>query len=111
PQTYRFYKSDVGRWLQRRQKEFEKGHFKSKGPVEAILDPPREGLGDQSHKIAGALETLGASKLVAVGCDPDSWARDLSRLEKYGWRLERFAAFDLFPQTPHIEAVGILIRS
>lgn len=110
PENYRFFKSDVGRWLQRREKDLESGHFKPKGPLEIVLDPPREGLGDQSNKIAGALEALGAKKIVAIGCDPDSWARDLSRLEKYGWRLERFAAFDLFPQTPHIESVGVLVR-
>jgi 23S rRNA (uracil1939-C5)-methyltransferase len=110
PETYRFFKSDVGRWLQRREKDAEKGHFHPKGPLEAILDPPREGLGDQSNKIAGALDTLQVSKLVLIGCDPDSWARDLSRLEKYGWRVDRLAIFDLFPQTPHVESVAVLTR-
>jgi tRNA/tmRNA/rRNA uracil-C5-methylase (TrmA/RlmC/RlmD family) len=111
PENYRFFRGDVGRWLQRREKDAEKGHFHPKGPLEAILDPPREGLGDQSHKIAGALDTLKVTKLVAIGCDPDSWARDLARLEKYGWRVDRLAVFDLFPQTPHVESVAVLVRT
>ncbi|MBS1963618.1 MAG: class I SAM-dependent RNA methyltransferase [Bdellovibrionales bacterium] len=110
PENYRFFKADVARWLDRRAKEFEKGVFKPKGPIEVVLDPPREGLGDFSHKIAGALDVLKATKIVAVGCDADSWARDLSRLAKYGWKLDRVAIVDLFPQTPHVESVAVLVR-
>jgi tRNA/tmRNA/rRNA uracil-C5-methylase (TrmA/RlmC/RlmD family) len=111
PANYRFFRGDVPRWLDRRTKEFEKGVFKPKGPIEVILDPPREGLADQSNKIASSLERLGAKKMIAVGCDADAWARDLSRLAKYGWRVERIAIFDLFPQTPHVESVAVLIRA
>ena len=110
PENFRFFRGDVPRWLDRRTKEFEKGVFKPKGPIEVVLDPPREGLGDQSNKIASSLERLGAKKIVAVGCDPDSWARDLSRLAKHGWRVEKLAIFDLFPQTPHVESVAVLVR-
>jgi 23S rRNA (uracil1939-C5)-methyltransferase len=111
PENYRFFRSDVGRWLSRREKDLGSGHFKPKGPVEAVLDPPREGLGDQSNKIAGALEALGTRRIVAIGCDADSWARDLARLLKRGWSLERIGLFDLFPQTPHLESVAVLIRN
>jgi tRNA/tmRNA/rRNA uracil-C5-methylase (TrmA/RlmC/RlmD family) len=110
PENYRFFRGDVPRWLDRRTKEFEKGVFKPKGPIEVVLDPPREGLGDQSNKIAASLERLKSKKIVAVGCDPDSWARDLSRLAKHGWRVEKIAIFDLFPQTPHVESVAVLVR-
>lgn len=110
PENYRFFRADVPRWLDRREKEFTKGVFKPKGPIEVVLDPPREGLADQSNKIAGSLERLGAKKIIAVGCDADSWARDLSRLAKHGWRVEKIAIFDLFPQTPHVESVAVLVR-
>ncbi len=111
PANYRFYRSDVARWLDRRAKEAAKGLFKVKGSsVEVVLDPPREGLGDHSNKIARSLDEIGAEKIVAIGCDADSWARDMFRLSNCGWRLERVAIFDLFPQTPHVESVGVLVR-
>ncbi len=111
PENYRFFKTDVARWLDRRAKEFGKGVFKPKGSVEVVLDPPREGLADQSNKIAGALAELGARKIIAIGCDADAWARDLSRLAKHGWKIEKIAIFDLFPQTPHVESIAVLVRT
>ncbi len=75
----------------------------------AILDPPREGLGTSFAEIAKSLEILNVREIVAVGCDPDSWARDISRWVKRGWKLKKLMAIDLFPQTHHIEAVGLLV--
>ncbi len=109
PENYRFFQTDVARWLDRRAKDAERGYFNAKGPVEVIIDPPREGLGDVTNKIVGALESLDARKVIAVGCDADAWARDISRLIKAGWILSEVAVFDLFPQTPHIESVAVLV--
>jgi 23S rRNA (uracil1939-C5)-methyltransferase len=83
----------------------------SRGPSEprsAILDPPREGLGEDHEKISAALEALNVQEIIAVGCEPDAWARDVSRWIKRGWKLERVAVLDLFPQTPHIESLALL---
>jgi 23S rRNA (uracil1939-C5)-methyltransferase len=110
PENFKFFKGDVTRWLDRVAKDFEKNIFKAKGPIEVVLDPPREGLADQSLKISASLAKLGAKKLIAVGCDPDSWARDIAKLISAGWRLEKIAIFDLFPQTPHVETVGVLVK-
>ncbi len=76
----------------------------------AILDPPREGLAGDFAKISTALAKMGVKELVAVGCDPDSWARDVGRFVKNGWRLEKAAALDLFPQTIHVESLAYLRR-
>lgn len=76
----------------------------------AILDPPREGLGSDFAEVARALGVLGVRRILAVGCDPDAWARDVSRFEKAGWRLEKIAVLDLFPQTPHVESLATLTR-
>ena len=46
PENYRFFQTDVARWLDRRAKDADRGYFNAKGPVEVIIDPPREGLGD-----------------------------------------------------------------
>ena len=47
-----------------------------------------------------------ARRVVYISCDPATLARDLSRLP--GSRLTEVAAFDLFPQTAHVETVAVL---
>jgi 23S rRNA (uracil1939-C5)-methyltransferase len=76
----------------------------------AILDPPREGLAQEFSDIATSVERLGVQELVFVGCDVDSWARDLSKWLRRGWILKRMMLVDLFPQTAHVESVALLLR-
>jgi 23S rRNA (uracil1939-C5)-methyltransferase len=102
PEHFHFHRSPVAPWLQR-WKSDQKGWS-------AVMDPPRIGLGRDFHPIVEALDRLDVKELIAVGCDPDAWARDVSRFVKKGWRLERVAALDLFPQTPHIESLARLTR-
>ena len=52
-----------------------------------------------------------ASRLVYVSCDPPTMARDARRLLDAGYRLASMQGFDLFPNTPHVEAVGVFDRS
>jgi 23S rRNA (uracil1939-C5)-methyltransferase len=104
-----FHRSPVLNWLLREAGGVQ-AQSEKKAVRAAILDPPREGLGEDFALIARAVEELGVSELVAVGCDPDAWSRDVSRWVKRGWRLERAMVIDLFPQTPHIESVGFLKR-
>ena len=40
-----------------------------------------------------------------VSCDPATLARDLKKLIAGGYTLDSLAAFDLFPQTHHVETV------
>ena len=49
------------------------------------------------------------SRIVYVSCDPATLARDLGRLQ--GFRLSSALAFDLFPQTAHVETVAVLDRA
>ncbi|MFO0691423.1 MAG: hypothetical protein U0900_22180 [Myxococcota bacterium] len=72
-----------------------------------IVDPPRVGLE------TGVRETIaehGPSAVVYVSCDPATLARDLVGLLARGYRLASVVAFDLFPQTPHVEAIVRLER-
>jgi 23S rRNA (uracil1939-C5)-methyltransferase len=73
-----------------------------------VADPPRAGF---HPKALHALATLGPERLVYVSCNPSTLARDLADLVRQGYRLEWVEPVDMFPQTPHIEAVARLRRA
>jgi len=61
------------------------------------------------HPAAAALlSRLAPERIVYMSCNPSSFREDLSALADY--RVESFEAFDMFPQTPHIETLALLIR-
>lgn len=76
-------------------------------PRVVFMDPPRTGLGSA---VTSRLCSQGPERLVYLSCDPATFARDLGRLTAGGWQLESVAGFDLFPQTPHIEALAVMAR-
>jgi 23S rRNA (uracil1939-C5)-methyltransferase len=67
-----------------------------------ILNPPRAGL---DARVTATLEVEAAHLrgVIYVSCNPATLARDLSRLPSY--RIESMRAFDMFPQTAHVETV------
>lgn len=73
-----------------------------------IADPPRTGLGKQGVKV---LASTRAAVLVLVSCDPASLARDSRLLAGSGYAHDGTTILDLFPHTPHIEAITRFIRS
>ena len=99
-----FHRSGVLPWLKKFSLPAE-----VPSQVSVILDPPREGLGEDFEAIASHLLRLKATEIIAVGCDADSWARDVSKFVKKGWKLKRAVALDLFPQTSHVEAIAQLV--
>ena len=76
-----------------------------RAPDLVITNPPRTGM---DARVPEALEGAAAERVVYISCDPATLARDLSRLP--GYRLADVAAFDLFPQTAHVETVAVLER-
>ncbi len=76
-------------------------------PEVIVLDPPRKGLERQAVERITALH---APRIVYVSCDPATHARDCARLLTAGYHLTSLHAFDLFPQTPHTEALATLER-
>jgi 23S rRNA (uracil1939-C5)-methyltransferase len=88
----------VGDWL--------KQHSRSFGPVDfLLLDPPRTGC--ENRDIAGIL-ALRPARISYVSCDPATLARDLKKLIIAGYSLDSIVAFDMFPQTHHVETVARL---
>jgi 23S rRNA (uracil1939-C5)-methyltransferase len=88
----------VGDWLAENSEQLAPVDF-------LLLDPPRAGAED------GALEGILALKprrISYVSCDPATLARDLKALTAGGYGLDSLAAFDMFPQTHHVETVARL---
>jgi len=73
-----------------------------------VIDPPRTGL--SAPTLAGVL-ALAAPRIVYLSCDPATLARDAAALVAGGYALEAVRGFDLFPQTPHVEALATFTRS
>lgn len=72
-----------------------------------VLDPPRTGASKE------ALERLlawGPRRLVYVSCDVATLARDVRQAVDRGYSLAHLEAFDLFPNTAHIETLAVLAR-
>jgi 23S rRNA (uracil-5-)-methyltransferase RumA len=70
-----------------------------------ILDPPRSGI---HPKMVQALNQMKSESILYMSCNPASFRDDLAGLDAY--RLEKFEAFDMFPETPHIETLAVLRR-
>ncbi|HKP37712.1 MAG TPA: rRNA adenine N-6-methyltransferase family protein [Pyrinomonadaceae bacterium] len=72
-----------------------------------LLDPPRTGA--ESRVISGILR-LKPKKISYVSCDPATLARDLRKLIAGDYSVVSISAFDMFPQTHHVETVVQLAR-
>lgn len=72
-----------------------------------IVDPPRAGL---ERNVLDALVRCQPGVLAYISCDPSTLARDAKRLITGGYHLVESTAFDLFPQTFHIESINIFTR-
>lgn len=74
-------------------------------PDVVVTDPPRAGM---HGRVVAMLLTLAAPRLVYVSCNPATQARDLRMLCDGGYEVTRARPVDMFPQTPHCEAVAVL---
>ena len=64
-----------------------------------------------SREAVDAVLGIGASTLVYVSCDVATLARDARRIVDAGYGIARADAFDLFPNTPHVETVVVFARA
>ncbi len=89
------YIEDVGDWL---------GEFDV-----AVIDPPRSGMGSRLLEQA-ARWARHCRKIVYVSCNPSTFSTDVARLSRFGYRFESLHVMDMFPQTSHVETLGVLAR-
>jgi len=79
------------------------------GPPEALVitDPPRSGM---TPPLRQALARWRPRRVLMLGCDPATWARDAASLRDHGYRVAALELFDLFPSTHHVEILALLER-
>ncbi len=85
-------------------KELEKRGI---APDIVILDPPRKGC---QKELFDVIEQMNPKRVVYVSCDSATLARDLEVLQTKGFRTLEVTPVDMFPRTPHVEAVAKLIK-
>jgi tRNA/tmRNA/rRNA uracil-C5-methylase (TrmA/RlmC/RlmD family) len=73
----------------------------------AVLDPPRSGAG---RDVIDLIAAAAVPRLVHIGCDAASFARDIGLYLGHGYAVEKIKVFDAFPLTHHIECVALLTR-
>jgi 23S rRNA (uracil-5-)-methyltransferase RumA len=79
-------------------------NWRREKPDLVILDPPRMGC----KTVLDQIVRLKPKKIVYVSCEPTTFARDLHLFSKKGFHLQRLHLVDMFPQTYHMELVGLL---
>lgn len=77
----------------------------ARGIDTVVMDPPRSGMGRERIQ---AIDRLGAERIIYMSCNPATFRQDADGLTRY--RLEGVEAYDMFPQTPHVELLGQFIR-
>jgi len=73
-----------------------------------ICDPPRTGL---SPKALAAVIEARPARIVYVSCNPATQARDMKVLADGAYDLKSLQPVDMFPQTAHVEIVGLMERT
>jgi 23S rRNA (uracil1939-C5)-methyltransferase len=73
-----------------------------------VLDPPRTGA---TAAVISGIRLAAPKKVIYISCNPATLARDAAMIcEGGGYELERLAAYDMFPQTSHVESVCVLTK-
>lgn len=71
----------------------------------AVLDPPRTGAG---REVIDLLAAAGVPRVIHIGCEAASFARDVGLYRGHGYQVELIRVFDSFPLTHHVECAAVL---
>lgn len=88
----RFLNSDVRKFLIKNTQSIDT----------VVLDPPRSGAG---RKVIERLVRQNPRRIIYMSCNPDAFMEDCSYIR--GYDLKSVYGFDMFPQTTHVEIIGI----
>lgn len=76
-------------------------------PDVVVLDPPRTGAG---REVIDALAATEVQRIIHIGCEAASFARDIGLYLRHGYAVEELRVFDSFPLTHHVECIAVLTR-
>ena len=74
-------------------------------PGLVVLDPPRAGAGAD---VVRAIVQAAPERIIHVGCDPATFARDLAGFGEHGYAVKQMKLIDAFPNTHHFEVMAML---
>ena len=74
-------------------------------PPVVIVNPARRGL---EPGVVESIRDLSPSRLIYISCNPATQARDIAALSERGFALHHSMAYDMFPNTPHVEVMAVL---
>ena len=99
-------RGDVARHLVDLKTALEFGEIPAVDAV--VLDPSREGA---NRTTLERLDALDPKRILYVACDPASLGRDTGILRDLGWDMVQLRAFDMYPNTHHVESVALFERA
>lgn len=95
-----FYQGDAGEFMEKMAENGECADV-------VFMDPPRTG---SDKKFMSSVIKLGPSRIVYISCGPETLARDLEYLTKYGYEVRKIQPVDMFSFTDHVETVVLLSK-
>lgn len=76
-------------------------------PEAVVVDPPRKGMDEAAIRALCGMEP---ERIAYVSCNPATLARDVVVFNECGYALQKATAVDMFPRTPHVEAVVLMSK-
>ena len=95
-----FRQGDAGEFMVKMASKGEKADV-------VFMDPPRAG---SDRKFLSSVVKLGAGRVVYVSCNPETQARDLKYLVKWGYEVRKVQPVDMFPFCGHVETIVSIQR-
>ena len=74
-----------------------------------VVDPPRDWLHPKVVTFLNSIKREYSCKLLYISCNPVTMARDIQWLTEGDWTLKSLQPVDMFPQTHHIECIGLMV--
>ncbi|MFW0108021.1 class I SAM-dependent RNA methyltransferase [Rothia sp. P7181] len=99
-------RGDARKVLESTVRQVKAGEFKA--PDVVILDPSREGAG---RGVIRQIDILAPARVIYIACDPASLGRDTGYLRALGWQMVQLSAFDMYPNTHHVESIAVFEKA